>query len=254
MRPSVRWSVSETRTAYCWAGPMEPQHDLLGQLRTEWARVARTSSSRIACREFLERHVDLPPLMAQDMGDVVRRLEPRGGLRVEQRALVVTALLEDADDPMIHRALLQTLLPGIVSVTRQLRFGRGIVDAPHEALDQALTLATELLTDWAGQSRAYAAPDVLSALRGRLRRWLLKEKEARAAVVADIRDSDIAPDNDHLLRRLEVLAHGPQSRLARLTYARVYEGVSLRDLAAADRSAPRSLQAELQQFATRFLL
>jgi len=254
VRPNVRSAGSVLRTGPWWAGPMEPQHDLLGQLRTEWARVARTSSSRVACQGFLARHAELPLLAAQDLGDVVRRLEPRGGLRVEQRAQVVTALLEDASDPLIHRALLQTLLPGIVSVTRQLRFGRGIVDAPHEALDQALTLATELLSDWAGQSRTYAAPDVLSALRGRLRRWLLKEKEARVSAVSDIRDTDIAAENDHLLRRLEVLAHGPQSRLARLTYARVYEGVSLRDLAAADRSAPRSLQAELQQFATRFLL
>ncbi len=233
---------------------MEPQHDLLGGLRTEWQRTARSAASRLACSRFLAQHPELPPLRAYDLGDVIRYLEPRGGLRVEQRAVLVTALLRDAADPMIHRALLQTLLPGVVSVTRQLRFGNGIVDAPHEALDQALGLMSELISDWAGQERTYAAPDLLSALKGRLRRWLLKEKDARASTSMELLDGDSGAYGDPILARLTSLAQGPEQRLARLTYARVYQGTSLKELAAADRSAPRALQAELQHFATRFLL
>ena len=104
------------------------------------------------------------------------------GASVLERAAIVRALLEEASDPDIHRALLQTLLPGVVSVCRQLRFGDGIVDEPSETVAMAISLLSELLVDWAGQSRQYAAPDLLSALRGRLRRWLLKEKEAMRQV------------------------------------------------------------------------
>jgi hypothetical protein len=43
-------------------------------------------------------------------------------------------------------------------------------------------------------------------------------------------------------------------RLVRLTYARVFEGRSLRELAAHDHSAPVALQSELQRFAVRYLL
>ncbi len=118
----------------------------------------------------------------------------------------------------------------------------------------AVSLLSELLVDWAGQSRQYAAPDLLSALRGRLRRWLLKEKDALKSV-SHYEQIDLpANDSSPLLTRLEGLRGGEHDRLARLTYARVFEGRSLRELAKDDHSAPVSLQSELQHFAIRFLL
>jgi hypothetical protein len=199
-------------------------------------------------------HKDLALCAVRDLCDLVNILEPRSGRSVEQRAAIVAALLRDAQDPQLHRALLQTLLPGIVSACRQLQFGRGIVEDPSVALDEAISLASELLVDWAGQDRQYAAPDLLSALRGRLRRWLLKEKIARAGNDLDV--SNIAgPSNDAgLINRLHEYCGGEHDRLARLTYARVFEGQPWGELAKADHSAPRALQQELQQFALRFLL
>jgi hypothetical protein len=228
--------------------------DILAQLRTEWQRIGRRASARESTRRLDDRHPDLDLNHQEDLCDVVALLESRGGRNVLERARIVRALLEEASDPDIHRALLQTLLPGVVSVCRQLRFGSGIIEEPSETLAMAISLLSELLIDWAGQSRAYAAPDLLSALRGRLRRWLLKEKEAAKRLSTFDAFERPAKEASPLLSRLESLRGGEHDRLVRLTYARVFEGRSLHELAAHDHSAPVSLQSELQHFAVRFLL
>ena len=228
--------------------------DLLDQLRREWRFAGRSAAARRAAVKLRERHPGLAIDGAVDLLDVVAALETRGGRTVLERARIVTALLEEAGDPVVRRALLQTLVPGVVSVCRQLRFGRGIIADPGETVGVALSLLSELITDWAGQSRAYAAPDLLSALRGRLRRALLKEKDARRALTSGPTPELAAPEASTLEARLAAHAGGPDERLARLTYARVFEGRALRDVAREDQSAPVSLQGELRLFALRHLL
>jgi hypothetical protein len=235
-------------------GAMTTHTDLLGQLRREWQRVGRTIDARRALERLHERHPTIGVGELRDLCDVVDILELRGGLNVLQRAEIVRALLEEAGDPMIHRTLLQTLIPGIVSVCRQLRFGDGIIRDPSETLGVALALASELLVDWSGQSRQYSAPDILSALRGRLRRWLLKEKAALRSLAQYDAADEPAATSSPLLARLDSYRGSQYERIARITYARVFEGRSLRELAADDHSAPSSLQAELQYFAIRFLI
>ncbi len=236
--------------------PMTTTPDLLNRLRREWRQSGATLEARRAARAFAARHRDLGLEYVDDLVEVVALLETRGTRSVIERARLVQALLEDARDPLIHRALLQTLLPGIVSVCRQLRFGDGIIDDPSETLTVAITLCAELLHDWAGQSRPYAAPDVLSGLRGRLRRYLLKEKQHRRALTSAgaVEAVLAASSSTSLESRLEQLRGTPHDRLARLTYARVFEGVSLKELAAHDHSAPVTLQQELQRFAVRHLI
>jgi hypothetical protein len=250
-------AVARMRVARCVRGlvlgPMTTKLDLLSNLRHEWRWIGRRPSARDATRRLDDRHPDLRLDGQRDLCDVVDLCESRSGRNVVERAQIVRALLEEATDPDIHRALLQTLLPGVVSVCRQLRFGEGVIDEPSEMLAMAVSLLSELLVDWSGQSRTYAAPDLLSALRGRVRRWMLKEKEARYSVanfeLADRADEEASP----LLTRLESL-RVDHDRLVRLTYARVFEGRSLRELAADDHSAPVALQSELQHFAVRYLL
>jgi hypothetical protein len=233
---------------------MTLKNDLLNQMRYEWLYVGHSPPSRTAMTTLAERHPELDLGILCDLYDVVMLLEARGGRNVLERAQIVRALLEEARDPAIHRALLQTLIPGIVSVCRQLRFGSGIVEDPSETVGVALGLASELLKDWAGQSRQYAAPDILSALRGRLRRWLLKEKAARRAISNFDQHDEPATEASPLLARLHSFRGSPYDRIARLTYARVFEGRSLREVAAEDHSAPATLQKELQHFAVRFLI
>ena len=233
---------------------MTTRTDVLGQLRREWERVGRTKEAREALRTLDERHplVGLHDLC--DLCDLVGILEARGGRSVLERASIVRAMLEEAADPLVHRALLQTMIPGIVSVCRQLRFGDGIIKDPSETVSMALGLASELLVDWAGESRQYAAPDILSALRGRLRRWLLKEKSALCAVSYFEQGDEPAVEDSPLLTRLVSFRGSKYERLARITYASVFEGRSLRELAHEDCSAPGSLRAELQHFAVRHLI
>jgi hypothetical protein len=233
---------------------MTPKNDLLNQMRCEWRYVGHSAQARVATGNLAARHPDLDLVGVNDLYDVVTLLEARGGRNVLERAEIVRALLEEAGDPEIHRALLQTLIPGIVSVCRQLRFGDGIIEDPSETVGVALGLASELLRDWAGQSRQYAAPDILSAVRGRLRRWLLKEKAARRAVSHFDQHDEPALEASPLLARLHSFRGSQYDRIARITYARVYEGRSLREVAAEDHSAPATLQKELQHFAVRFLI
>jgi hypothetical protein len=235
-------------------GAMTLKNDLLGQMRYEWLHVGRSTRARTAMTTLAERHQDLDLGGLTDLCDIVNLLEARGGRNVLERAEIVRALLEEAGDPQIHRALLQTLIPGIVSVCRQLRFGDGIVEDPSETVGVALGLASELLVDWAGQSRQYAAPDILSALRGRLRRWLLKEKAARRSISNFDQRDEPALEASPLLARLHSFRGSQYDRIARLTYARVYEGLSLREVADQDHSSPVTLQKELQHFAVRFLI
>lgn len=233
---------------------MTTHHDILTSLRSEWRAISRGPQSRTALDTLRQSHPEVALGDLRDLGDLVLALELRGGRTVLERAAIVQAMLEHAGDRMLHRALLQTLIPGIVSVCRQLRFGEGIVRDPSETVAMALGLASELLVDWAGQSRQYAAPDILSALRGRLRRWLLKEKAACRSISAYENDDIASSSNTSLETRLAGYRGSTHDRLARLTYARVYEGRSLHDLAREDRCAPGTLQAELQRFAIRFLL
>lgn len=228
--------------------------DLLSQLRREWRHVGHGRAAREACERLSSRHPTVGLGAIVDLCDVVNALELRGGRSALERAEIVRALLEEAGDPLIHRALLQTLIPGIVSVCRHLRFGDGIIRDPSETLGTAMALASELLTDWAGQSRQYCAPDILSALRGRLRRWLLKEKAALRTLAQFDTVDEPAETSSPLLARLDSYRGSQYERIARITYARVFEGRSLRELAHDDHSAPSSLQAELQHFAIKYLI
>jgi hypothetical protein len=218
---------------------MTTPHDYLGQLRDDWRWHARTDESRHAYQVLRERHPGLALEGLENLGDVVSALDTLGGRSVIERARVVQALLVEASDELIRR---------------QLRFGQGIVTEPHETVAMAVSLLAELIRDWAGQSRPYAAPDLLSALRGRLRRWLLKEKEARQfeTFAGDL--EPVAATVSPLLTRLETLRQGPHERLARLTYQCVFAGIPLQELARSDHSSVPTLKRELQVFALAHLL
>ncbi|MBW4031006.1 MAG: hypothetical protein HIU57_10135 [Acidobacteria bacterium] len=229
-------------------------HDYLGQLRNDWRWRCRRDASIHAMAQLRERHREIDLEGLADLGELVCSLDTRGGRSVLDRAHVVQALLSEAANEEIHRALLQTLLPGVVNVCRQLRFGQGIVNEPRDTLTAAISLLSELITDWAGESRPYAAPDLLSALRGRLRRWLLKEKEARLTTPCLDDSEPVAAASSPMLTRLEMLRDGPHERLARLTYQCVFAGVPLCELARADHSSLPTLRRELQIFALAHLL
>lgn len=233
---------------------MTISHDYLQQLREDWRWHGHTDQSRRACEQLRRERPDLALEGLEDLYQVVAALDRGGARSVIERARIIEALLEGAHTDPLRRALLQALLPGVISVCRQLRFGQGIVEEPRECVATAVSLLSELIVDWAGQSRPYAAPDLLSALRGRLRRWLLKEKRTLVATSSHQEWDCPATEVSPLLTRLQTLQRGPHERLARLTFQCVFAGVPLRELAREDRSSLPTLKRELQVFALAHLL
>ncbi len=158
------------------------------QLAAEWSVSGRSAESRRALEALRRREpgidAGLPPDVG-DLGDLVERLHRIGpttatGARQarEAAAEVVRALLRSADaDPMIPRALLQALVPGLLGVANRLSWGRGgDWEGGGPFLSDLVTTAWEVIADWAGQDRPYAALDLLSAIRCRSRRQLVAHR------------------------------------------------------------------------------
>jgi hypothetical protein len=207
--------------------------DILRDLRDDWRRIARAAPSRRALESLRADAGGLIPERVVDLGGLVLALEPHGGLERIERAQLVAVLLLHAQDPLVRRCLLQTLLPGIVSVARKLRFGEGIADDPKTFLSDALAEATDLLCDWAGQRRPYAAPDLLGALRCRLRRRMLADKARRRELTAppDLPHDDGDFGAESFAHRLATAAASDDHGV-RLLYARCVLGYSTAQLAA----------------------
>src|SRR5580700_1939223 len=98
-------------------------NDILAQLRVEWRRVGRSAGARAALERLRCQSPQDIPAHVSDLAAIVAVLEPNGGLDRLHRARIVAALLLGSSDPLLRRCPLQTLLPGIVSVARKLRFG-----------------------------------------------------------------------------------------------------------------------------------
>ena len=233
---------------------MTTEIDVLGLLRTEWLHLGRTSRSCEAMARLAGAHPELQLNQVADLTELITLLEPHGGRTSIERARIVQALLEEASCPALHRALLQTLIPGIVSTCRQLRFGQGIISNPSDMLSCALSYTSELISLWAGQSRPYCGPDLLSALRGRLRRWMLNERDVQIRLSYFENNDFVAKEESPLLARLDSFRGSSHERLARLTFERVFEGRPLLEVAKREHVAPLTLQRDLQQFAKNFLL
>jgi hypothetical protein len=234
--------------------PTNTHGDVLRELRDEWRRVGRSLEAR-RCVETLrsDPQVVLPDGVV-DLDGVVTVLEPHGGLTQLERAELVSVLLARAQDPLIRRCLLQTLLPGIVSVARQLQFGAGIADSSRSFLADAVTEAVELLDTWAGRHRAYAGPDLLNALRCRVRRRMLADKRRRMELVGDDArlDRQVLESTDELVRELRVAAAQRVTDVD-LLYARTVLGYSTSELARAVGVTSGILQRRLVAAARPFV-
>jgi len=101
---------------------------------------------------------------------------PGHATRNESASLVAVMLREAEAHPLVPRFILQALLPGLLSVGRRLRWGRnGPWDGGAEFCAEMISVTWEVLCDWSGAERPYAALDLLSAVRCRLRRQLFRE-------------------------------------------------------------------------------
>lgn len=154
----------------------------IDQLVNDWLASSRGSSSRRAYELLASNEPEVAATGAGDLHELVRKLrlaigDPRGAWAPR----VIQAMLRSqAVHPMVPRAVLQALLPGLVTIARRLSWGAGGNWTDGAAFFGDLTtVAWEVITEWSGQSRAYALLDLLSAIRCRMRRQLLNRKSGR---------------------------------------------------------------------------
>ncbi len=237
----------------------------IDDLNAEWTALCRQPGSRRA----LGRLSDAEPLVAglgcQDLGQLVTALR-RDACKLDrtQAAAVVRAMLRsEGADPLVGRALLQALLPGLLTVARRLSWGRGGDWEDGGAFFTDLVATTwEVLADWSGSDRPYAVLDILSAVRCRARRQILARRNARSKVVVgwepetgdrpDPGGRDPGPTAIDRLASLidELDGRGLEPADAAVIYGHRVLGLSLTDLARLSDQPRHRLDARYQRAAS----
>jgi hypothetical protein len=179
-------------------------------------------------------------LGVNDLAELVTALScSSGGLSRNEAAAVLAAMLKSATvDPLIPRAIIQALIPGILGLARRIDGTAG----PWHDLDafygDAISCLFEQITTWSGTLRPYAAGDLLSGVRVKL--WTLHVSElrhrSRRAGSADSLDTvpgSIGPSSEELLAAaiIEATENGLAASEGAVLYATGVLGLSLRELA-----------------------
>jgi len=167
----------------------------IDQLTNEWSAIGRSNDSKAALELLAVAEPVVAATKAVDLFELVGLL--RGAIGSSDGAwapAVIQAMLRaQALHPLIPRAILQALLPGLITVARRLSWGSGgdWIDGGAFFTD-LVTTTWEVTTEWAGEDRPYAVLDLLSAVRCRMRRQILGRRS--------IREVASGPDLDHRLR------------------------------------------------------
>lgn len=154
----------------------------IDQLAADWHARSRTADSREALARLARAEEVVAALGATDLGDVVAALtRPGSPTEREHAARILQAMVRSQRvHPLVPRAVLQALVPGLVAAARKLSWGSGGEwQGPGPFLADVLTTAWEVIVGWAGQDRDYAVLDILSAVRCRLRRQLMRQLAGR---------------------------------------------------------------------------
>jgi hypothetical protein len=195
---------------------------------------------------------DIAPLCPSPYELVEHMRRATGRQRREEAAKLVRVLLREAAvHPFVSRLLVQALLPGLISVAGKLQWGRGGEwKDGDEFFGELLTTAWVTIDEWTGQDRPYAVLDLLSAIRCRLRRQLLRSKEQRLrlqpmpqhllATLAVRRETDL----EELTRILiDLRQQGMRADEVQVLYAQHVLGFSISELATVSGRDRRALYA-----------
>jgi hypothetical protein len=167
-------------------GPDAPDVDAAGRHAAKQDTAKRNAAKRNAAEPDALRRGDGSPPPCPTPYDVVDHLRRASGRaeREEAARLISVLLRESANDPFLSRMLVQALLPGLIGVAGKLRWGKGGEwRDTNEFFGELLETAWLVLQEWAGQDRAYAVLDLLSAIRCRMRRQLFRAKDRGSRAV-----------------------------------------------------------------------
>jgi hypothetical protein len=187
--------------------------------------------------------------------DVVEHMRgAKGRQSREEAARLIRVLLRESEaDPFLCRMLVQALIPGLVTVAGKLQWGRGGEwQDGEEFFGELLSTTWLVLQEWAGQDRAYAVLDLLSAIRCRLRRQLFRSKDVGGRSVPlgpefgekGAASSRKETDLEELARMLIDLQHeGMRPDEVQVLYAHHVLGYSMAELATLTGRDRRALYA-----------
>jgi hypothetical protein len=241
---------------------MRPRVGLIDQLAVEWQSLGRTRAGKRALESVARRDPGLavlvhgtptaPPVCPTPFDLVEHLRRAKGRAEREEAARLVRVLLREAGcDPSISRLLVQALVPGLVTLAGKLQWGKGGEwrDAT-EFFSDVLATTWLVLQEWSGQDRPYAVLDLLSAIRCRLRRQLLRAKDQgqRTATLetahAVARECRWETDLEELARRLlDLRREGMRRDEVEVLYAQHVLGFSIAELAAITGRDRRALYA-----------
>lgn len=231
------------------------------RLARDWEARRRSSASREAFAALADAEPELALVGAQDLGDLVDALigsspaawrDGRGANERDRAAGLFRLMLRaGAVHPMVPRALVQALVPGLVGVGRRLAWGQGGEWESQDAFTlDALTTAWEVVVEWCGEDRAYAVLDVLSAVRCRLRRRIVRHHALHHAERLAAEDDRIVEqaatgesDAEELARAIELEGRRLDEQDAVVLYAHRVLGYSLSELSEASGHSRRFLAA-----------
>jgi hypothetical protein len=190
----------------------------IDQLAAEWETVGRGRESENAWLALTGREPDLASVAVSDLHDLVAHLRgaPKAGGRTDA-ALIVRAMLRSEDaHPLLPRAILQALVPGLVSVARRLSWGAGgdWSDGGTFFSDLVAT-AWEVITAWAGQDRQYAVLDLLSAIRCRMRRQFIGRQGTKELALGPEIDEGLLTHASLGITALDELARAIEEHIGR---------------------------------------
>lgn len=203
----------------------------------DWASQARSKASVDALAVLAAVEPAVAAYGGRDLGDVICAMRAAEG-RGRAPAAVQAMLRSQAVHPLVGRALLQAVVPGLASIGVQFRWGEGSWGLEGAFAVDLVSTGWEVITQWAGEDRPYAVLDLLSAIRCRVRRQVLARR-SQASRETDLTDVDVtvpwqaAPTGlDELARAIEaVVGEHPDERMAAATvYAVGVLGYSLSEV------------------------
>jgi hypothetical protein len=165
----------------------------IDRLNAEWAGVGSSPESREAFAKLAAVEPVIAALGVVDLGSLVDRLRSASGAlgRADAACAFRAMLRSQSVHHLVPRAVLQAVVPGLVAVARRLGWGVGgdWEDGGAFFADLVAT-AWEVIIDWSGEDRQYAILDVLSAVRCRARRQMLRQRDARGQLELGLEDDD----------------------------------------------------------------
>jgi hypothetical protein len=210
------------------------------QLRNEWRAIGSSRASRTACHRLAVCEPVIARLDVDDLAELVAALSTSSGaLSRNEAAEVIAAMLRSATvDVLISRAIIQALIPGILGLARHLDG----TAAPWCDLDtfcgDAISALFEQITTWSGTLRPYAAGDLLSGVRTKLRTLHASEARHRTRRLdtsdgLDTLPGSIGPSGEELLAGsiIEATGDGLAANDAAILYATRVLGLPLSEVA-----------------------